>query len=355
MPADARSDTLRPMSTQLAEKPKVAYAHPATPDDIPWSEESLEAYKEIRQVKPTLVIGDCHGHLDRLEALLTQEGIIGVCPECDGTGDDLRPPESEFCVSCTGTGIARINHDVEVVQLGDLGHYGADSMGKDRLIWEYAPRWVDVILWGNHDRAIIDGRHFFMGYQKPLPETTRAIDQAILKGQIRIAHAAHGFLFTHAGLHACFKHQKIPVELKRDIEQLVDWLNECDGWSANEPAPDEDEFLAIVNAISRMRGGPCDAGGILWRDARESYYPDFRQVFGHTARDTTCRTYESPVGNSYCIDVGDKHNGRLMGMWLPDERVVEVHVPEKIRDLHELTQDDPVLDEVVEKYSQFLR
>ena len=42
-------------------------------------------------------------------------------------------------------------------------------------------------------------------------------------------------------------------------------------------------------------------------------------------------------------------------MWLPDERVVEVHVPEKMRDLHELTQDDPVLDEVVEKYSQFLR
>src|ERR1035438_3170973 len=119
------------MSTQLSE-PKVAYAHPATKDDIPWSQESLEAYKQERaKGRRTLVIGDCHGHLDRLEALLLQEGIIRECAD---------------------SGPVRYNREVEVVQLGDLGHYG-DTQARDRSIWAHAPSWLDVILWGNHDRS----------------------------------------------------------------------------------------------------------------------------------------------------------------------------------------------------------
>jgi hypothetical protein len=55
--------------------------------------------------KPTLVIGDVHGHLDRLTALLEQEEVIA---RNDSDGYD------------------RVNHDVRVVQVGDLGHFGAD-------------------------------------------------------------------------------------------------------------------------------------------------------------------------------------------------------------------------------------
>lgn len=272
--------------------------------------------------KPTLVIGDCHGHLDRLEALLTQEGIIGECHPCEGTGDGAL--EGGFCEHCDGTGIARNNHDVEVVQLGDLGHFGRDTVTADRLTWKFGPEWLDVILWGNHDRAVIDRRHSFGGYVKPSKETEIAITNALDFGQLKLAYVAHGFLLTHAGLHKVFQHNKVSAEIHNDPQAFADWMNDNDEMPL-EDIPHRKAYLATRDAISDLRGGPCNAGGILWRDAREKLYP-FRQVFGHTAkRDGTCRTYESKqVGNSYCIDVGDQHNGRLMGMWLPDERVVEV-------------------------------
>jgi hypothetical protein len=282
-------------------------------------------------MKPTLVIGDVHGHLDRLEALLKQEGVIGECLSCAGSGDAIDPEGKvvDACAKCHGVGIDRINHDVEVVQLGDLGHYGIDTMSADRLTWEYAPRWLDVILWGNHDRATIDGRHFFMGYQQPLLQTMGAIDTARGRGQLQLAHEAHDFLLTHAGLHSAFKYNEIPSLIKDSPKLLVEWLNECDDWDhsdGNEPPPPtyEGAFRAIRDAIGKKRGGSAHAGGILWRDSRESLYKGFRQVFGHTKKDET-REYANDMGKSYCIDVGDQHNGRLVGLWLPEERMVEVN------------------------------
>jgi hypothetical protein len=258
--------------------------------------------------KSTLVIGDCHGHLDRLEALLLQEGLL------------LNDPDE---------GTVRIDKDAEVVQLGDLGHYGVDTKTRDKRIWQYAAPWLDVILWGNHDHAVIDGRHFFQGYARPgnepdaQPQTEKYIDAEIITGKLRLAHEAHGFLLTHAGLHASFKHNKVPDEFKTDKTALVAWLNEVDQWSSNEPPPYALEHEAIRDNIATSRGGRATAGGILWRDANESHYHDFRQVFGHSSRDEV-RKYQTPDGYSYCIDVGNQFNGRLAGMWLPEERVVEV-------------------------------
>lgn len=246
--------------------------------------------------KPTLVIGDCHGHFTRLEALLKQEGVIEDCPD---------------------SGVVRRNHDVEVVQLGDLGHYG-DTQADDRSIWMDAPDWLDVILWGNHDRAVIDGRHFFVGYKKPFPETAEAIKAATKSGQLRLAHEAHGFLFTHAGLHASYKYNKAPQE---GAAEIAAWLNAHDA----EDSQDED-FLAIRDAISTSRGGRSTSGGILWRDASESLYKPVRQVFGHSSKDKV-RTYQTgKTGDSFCVDVGNKLNSRLAAIWLPEERVVEVNL-----------------------------
>jgi hypothetical protein len=89
---------------------------------------------------PTLVIGDVHGHDDRLEALLLQEGLI----DSDGR---------------------RLRTNCRIIQLGDLGHYGwnGDEDG-DRRCWAYARRWINVVLWGNHDRATVDAGHAFSGY-----------------------------------------------------------------------------------------------------------------------------------------------------------------------------------------------
>jgi hypothetical protein len=245
--------------------------------------------------KRSLIIGDTHGHTDRLEALLKQEGIIDDCPD---------------------SGVVRRNFDVETVQLGDLGHYGADTQANDRSIWTHVPTWIDVILWGNHDRCVIDGRHFFMGYQKPFPETVEAINRASKSGQLRLAHAAHGFLLTHAGLHASYAHNKAP---HGDALAIASWLNALDGADSQD-----EDFLAIRDAISTSRGGRSNYGGTLWRDASESLYKPVRQVFGHSSKEKV-RTYQTgKTGNSFCVDIGNQFNGRLAAMWLPEETVVEV-------------------------------
>lgn len=240
----------------------------------------------------SLIIGDTHGHLARLEALLKQEGLI----------DEHGLPTDE-------------RYGVETIQLGDLGHYGA-TQARDRDIWERAPAWLDVILWGNHDRAVIDGRHYFTGYSKPFPETIEMIERAQKSGQLRLAHEAHGFLLTHAGLHASYKYNEAPQE---SAAATAEWLNAHE----DEDSQDQD-FLAIRDRISRTRGGRATAGGILWRDASESLYKPYRQIFGHSAKDKV-RTYQTgKTGNSFCVDVGNQFNGRLAAIMLPEERIIEV-------------------------------
>lgn len=245
--------------------------------------------------KRTLVVGDTHGHTDRLEALLKQEGLLDDCPD---------------------SGVIRTNSDVVIVQLGDLAHYGLDTQARDRTIWEYASPWIDIILWGNHDRAVIDGRHFFMGYQKPFPETVEAINKASKSGKLRLAHEAHGFLLTHAGLHSSFKYNKAPHD---DATSIAAWLNAHDSTDSQD-----EDFIAIRDAISTSRGGRSNYGGILWRDASESLYKPVRQVFGHSSKEKV-RTYQTgKTGSSFCVDTGTQFNGKLNAMWLPDETVVEV-------------------------------
>lgn len=237
------------------------------------------------------IIADTHGHTNRLKALLKQEGLIN--------DDDFR-----------------IDDGVETIQLGDLGHYGSETKARDREIWELAPQWIDTFLWGNHDRAVVDGRHYFNGYQTPFPETVESIRKAITEGRLRLAHEAHGFLLTHAGLHAAYKYNKAPQE---SVLATSDWLNEC-----NDMDSQNEDFLAIRDAISSSRGGRAVAGGILWRDASESLHKPYRQIFGHSAKDKV-RTYQTgKTGNSFCLDIGSQFNGRLAGMWLPSEKIAEV-------------------------------
>jgi hypothetical protein len=128
----------------------------------------------------TFVIGDVHGHLDRLEALLKQEAFLVWCEECQGGGqlvDGHHPADNDFgwdydykdCDKCGGLGWSRERKEVTIVQLGDLGHFGADaSPTGDTLCYKYVTdnRWADIVLWGNHDRALVDSQHIFNGYLK---------------------------------------------------------------------------------------------------------------------------------------------------------------------------------------------
>ncbi len=281
---------------------------------------------EINAYTPrrTFCVGDIHGHLDRLEALLKAEGIIGRCPACDGTG--TFPGESisdlEECQICDGNGIARIDHDTLVVQLGDLGHFGVTgSPTGDLLCWRavHKAHWCDVVLWGNHDRALVDSAHTFRGYFVGNRDVNHHVQSMQLEGRLQLAFAAHGHLLTHAGLHDSFKHQNVPNDIKTNVEDFVDWINDedeihLDGEFCNGDA------IAIRDAIGARRGGSSDAGGILWRDASEKLFPNWPQVFGHSAGDLI-RTFNN---DSYCIDIGSTTNGCLAGMWLPSREFVQI-------------------------------
>jgi hypothetical protein len=301
---------------------------------------------------PTLVIGDLHGHLDRFEALLKQEGLLDYCPDCDGAGDitinDGTPPpfDAKMCPNCEGDGWCRTDKPAEVVLVGDVGHFGhGGSPTADLLTWIAAVRWADVILWGNHDRAIVDSGHAFGGFMFPPKEVFHVVARARAEGKLKLAHSAYGFLITHAGLVAAFAQQSVPEVLKHDVEAFVEWINQGED-------PDflpEDRNLgknifAVRDAIGARRGGRSNVGGILWRDIDERLYTPFRQVFGHSAdgkahkvrycyskqhtRDLEHLVDEARFAPSYCVDVGGKGDkpgdNCLAGIWLPQERIVRV-------------------------------
>lgn len=313
--------------------------------------------------RSVLVVGDVHGHLDRLEALLKQEGIIGTCSHCDGLGEILGrevPNESSQgsgpahqlldCERCDGDGITRVNHDVTVVQLGDLGHFGGStgSPTGDMMTYNFARKgWVDIILWGNHDRAVFDQGHIFGGYFPPNYETQHMMKSLVAEGRYRLAYAAHGFLLTHAGLHLAFRDNDVDPKLKEDPEVFAEWVNQLSDPAYLPKFTDENRqeirnLMGVVNSISTRRGGSSRYGGILWRDISEKLYMGFRQVFGHSAsRDATvqyvwekghtgkpeaCENNKPEQGWSYCVDLGGRDNGLLAGIWLPDERIVQVKV-----------------------------
>lgn len=252
--------------------------------------------------KPHLIIGDVHGHFDRLDALLVQEGIINEHGE-------------------------RINHDVTVVQLGDLGHFGSAWNGYkmipgsptgDQVCYEavWRDNWVDIVLWGNHDRAVVDSWHGFNGYVRPPAETLHMMKSLEHEGRLLMAYACHDYLITHAGLAAAFKFQKgVPNSVKEDPKAFADFVNTM----VQKEIPGD--VHAIWDAIGSRRGGRSATGGILWRDQGEKLYRTFKQVYGHSA---SKRGKVVQFGESYNIDIGGKEEARLAGIWLPERKIVRV-------------------------------
>lgn len=304
--------------------------------------------------KPVFVIGDIHGHIDRLEALLKHEGLIGWCEICQGGG---QVGDAE-CIFCHGFGIARRDNGANhVVLLGDVGHFGIEtSPSLDTMTWQVADVWADTVLWGNHDRAVVQDEHAFRGYMEP-PATTKHIMQMLrAERTLKLAFAAHGFLMTHAGLHVAFENQKTAVGFnKNDPVEVAAWLNVNDElWFVDGKY--DPVMAGVRDCVGRIRNGRCDAGGILWRDVNEKLYtwspehPErFRQVFGHTADHKkhavrycgeqmfTRKLDRNEVNPSYCIDVGGKGENPgdncLAGLWIGvpghygNEAVVRIDLP----------------------------
>lgn len=230
--------------------------------------------------KPTFVIGDVHGSFDSLAALL--EEIKAV----DGDGNRLRD-------------------DIEIVQLGDLGQFGHHSEGGDLACYKKADEWFDYVLWGNHDRAAFDRHHHFKGYFPPPNETKDIMKDLVKKHTLVMAHEAHGYLLTHAGLGSYYISH---FPNGRSPEELAKHLNSIKG-----PDP-------IIDTVSRYRSRSGRYGGVLWRDYQETIL-DVPQVFGHS------RHGEVKIDNDQiCVDVGSRYNGRLAGVWLPSQEVVEIRL-----------------------------
>jgi hypothetical protein len=223
-----------------------------------------------------------------------------------------------------------------------VGHFGHDaSPTGDLLTWQAAYHWADVILWGNHDRALVSKAHEFRGYMRAYPETTRFIEMAREKQKMKLAHAAHGFLITHAGLHSAFRHLHLDQEIKLDHSAFAEWINQV------EPEDVEATYEQAImrDAVSYKRGGSEDFGGILWRDINESLYSQFRQVFGHSAdrqeqkvracwensnqRIDWSMTESGQYSHSYCVDIGGKDEHCLAGIYLPSEKIVHVNLNKK--------------------------
>lgn len=237
---------------------------------------------------PVFVIGDAHGHLNRVTALLEKTGFL------DSEG---LPTEQ--------------TNSASVVQLGDLGHYGVDTQDRDLACWRFAAKhpWFHVIM-GNHDWAVFDtARHRFIGYTPPHTETIDLIHQ---KAPMFSA-SAHGYLLTHAGLHPSYDVRPLRRSSEGGIEpasHMSFLINRtCEGATFTVPVRDD---------IARYRGGHAEQGSILWRDYREDL-SDIPQVFGHT-RDPFVRKQ----GESWCIDIADRDDDMLAGIWLPSMQVVAV-------------------------------
>jgi len=246
------------------------------------------------KINQVLVIGDVHGHADRLRALLEQE----------------RPHE----------------RGARVIQLGDLGHFGEHTMVGDLECWRMALEGeVDTVLWGNHDRAVIDTRHMFGGYCSPPPETVEVINQVDGQGRLKLAEEAHGWLLTHAGLHPQIRYMPEAGEVDRtDPRALADWIN------TNPPSPFRPRLYggsrSIVDAIGPHRGGGSTFGGVLWRDIQEKLYDGVPQVFGHSANRK--HAVRGEADRWYCVDIGGKGDRPsedcLAAIWLPSQEIVRV-------------------------------
>jgi len=257
-------------------------------------------------MRRTFVIGDVHGHATELVGLLAKAGFLRP----DGTDPDPGADPHE-----------RTAYSDEVVQLGDLGHYGGDTRDGDLACWQLAATypWFHVLV-GNHEMALLSELHRFRGQATP----HSGLFSLIAAKNPQYAMERFGYLLTHAGLHEHFydPKPKMSVKLLSELLQIA----------CTEPDP-----MEVRDNIGSHRGGRIGtSGGILWRDDREPL-ADLPQVYGHS-RGMIREQFTSKGESAICIDTMERHSGTLTGIWLPERKIVafgpdaEVHETPSLRE-----------------------
>jgi hypothetical protein len=285
------------------------------------------------------IIGDVHGRLARLEALLLEAEIIGPCAVCFASGDvSDGSDEAQFCPACDGNGLMRIDHETEVIQLGDLidANPQRTSPTADSMIVRFADSWVDTLLWGNHERPIINGPTFD-GYGRPDEETLETLAQWRKEGRYKLATHFNDYLITHAGLSDfAFTGERTGSLNRHSAERLACWINLQDekrphpNYLAHRDYGDPSNTWPLRDNIGQDRGGWDLWSGLLWRDSREGLWP-VPQIFGHTSHRAVIKIEDEKGGSSYCVDTS-KHD-RVSGIWLPSQEIVTVDDTEDEDDL----------------------
>lgn len=230
----------------------------------------------------TVIIGDLHGDLKGLLAVLEATGAID-----DG---------------------ANRRRETRVIQLGDFIHGGSRQPIRANVHDELCAWAVfdlcDVALIGNHELPHMwpeAGFPHFNG-QGPISERLRHLLHKMHKAERLVPALAHdGWLLTHAGTVAGF-------------------INECDDAAAAARTLchhfvrrlERDRPMWIFDGVGYQRGGRGLHGGIFWADWSEliawsESSPILPQIVGHTPQP---RGY-ARHGNLWCVDAGAALSGRV--------------------------------------------
>ena len=267
-----------------------------------------------RLYRDVYVIGDVHGSLDGLQAILKHAELL----DRDGRWSGRR---------------------AQMVQCGDVVDRGPDSQECLNLLLNLrrearrAGGCVDLLV-GNHELALAQGDYSISDMSKP--EALGAqLAKLIRMGRLQAARAYRQYLMTHAGVSTELMRYLI-VELRKKsqsritVAALARHLNQ-----ALKAAFLKDDFSHPIFHVGPARGGSHSRGGVFWADFDFDHdtvtrHPEVWQIFGHTPPNGGAPFRVSPDARRINIDVGicGRYGGyRAYVKVLPD-RIVGIHCDE---------------------------
>ncbi len=264
-----------------------------------------------RLYRDVYVIGDVHGSLDGLQAILHHADLI--TSEGHWSGRRAR-----------------------VVQCGDVVDRGPDSQAcldlllKLRRKARRAGGCVDLLV-GNHELALATGDYSYSDVANP-----QAMGEQLAKhvraGRLHAARAYRQYLMTHAGVNPDLMKYLI-CELRRQsrrrvtVAALARYLNQ-----ELKAAFISNDFSHPMFHVGPSRGGRHPAGGIFWADFEFEHdtvarHPEVWQIFGHTPPNGSTPFRVSPDARRVNIDVGicGRYGGYRAYVKVLPERIVGIH------------------------------
>jgi hypothetical protein len=235
-----------------------------------------------------IIVGDIHGNVEKVQAFLSYKPEVEHLALGDYLDSFYEPPKR---------------------QLQAL-----------RLLMESNA----VLLWGNHDVHYLDHAPFLgTGCQYGREYMYNVILEKNL-GRFKAAHAADGWLCSHAGVVKKFLPRK-----KLSVVEVAELLNK-----KMEKFLDDRKWFNWLS-IGSSRGGHNPVGGFLWFDhVRETGLADLPQLFGHTAG------REPVVKESYvCLDTTNVQ--QKCWVWDTEEnRLVELETEIYFLQFSDLPEDE---------------